>query len=830
MLGGSHSALSARKLMVRDWRGGELGVLLSALVLAVAVVVGVGDFVARLQTALETESLRFLAADRVITSRSAIPSAWIERARADGLTTADQLAFSSMIMTDDDVMYLASVKAVSPGYPLRGELQISAEPFGPLLVSHGVPEPGEVWLAPRLFSLLQVQPGDRVWVGEAGFTVAGAVRSEPDGASARFAYGPRLMMRLSDIEQTGVVQPGSRVTYRLLLRGEPAALEAFTEWVSPRLGQGQRLLGLEDNQPRIGGALERARGFLLLAGSLGVILAASAIALAARRFSERHIEYVAVMKSLGATAGRISGLYGRSLLLLGLVATAAGWVVGWGMQALFFTLFADQLGVAPGAGGPTPYITGAATSLVCLTFFAWPPLRRLAAVPPIRVLRPDVATPSGHKPRDYLLGSSAMVALMWWYSGDLLMTAGLLGGLVVTVGFGYLLARGILRTARRAGGAAGSIWRLALAGLARRRDMNAAQMVIFGIAIMLLLVITMVRTSLVDQWREQLPAGTPNYFLLNIAPDQRGALADFLAGEDMETQALYPMTRGRVVEVNGRALAETPDSPDEGRQREANFTYSESLPEANEILAGRWWTPGADRTEVSVEEEFAQSLGASLGDRLTLRIGSDSFHADITSLRRADWESMKPNFFMVFPPEVLEGFPATFMTSLYLPDERKTELNRIVRRFPTVTVIELDIILGEIRSIIDRVSEAIELVLVVILLAGALVLVAGVEASVDVRVRESALLRALGADRKLLLGALWIEFTALGVFAGCLAVLGAETAVWILETQVLDLVWQPQFGLWPLGPLLGGVFIGGLGVFSCRRAVQVPPLVVLREA
>ena len=816
-------------LLLRDWRGGELGVLLAALLLAVSVVVGISAFVNSLQSALINESLRFLAADRVIRSGQSISDEWTARAEVEGLMVAQTLGFPSMAVTESDNLYLASIMAVSSGYPLRGELLSSATPYGEVRSDAGIPKPGEAWLAPRLFALLEAKPGDRVWVGDQALVISGAVRRQPDPASAAFGDGPRLLMNLVDIPATGVIQPGSRVTWRLLLAGEADALDAFTQWVTPRLNQGQRLLGVEDSQPSISQTLDRAQGFLLLAGSLGVVLAAAAIALAARRFSERHTDHVAIMKSLGASRQRIARLYGGSLLILGVVATTLGCALGWALQALFFQLFAEQLGVQPGAIGFEPYLIGGATALVCLGFFAWPPLERLAQIPPLRVLRRDVDASDAQRSMDYALGAVSVFALMWWYSGDLKVTGSVVAGLSLTVGAGYFAAQILLRGGRAMGSAAGSVWRLALANLHRRGTANALQMVIFAIAIMLMLVLVMVRGALVDQWQAQLPPGSPNHFMLNITAEERTSLTQFLVERGIESEPQFPMTRGRVMAVNGEELAAADGVQSERRQREANFTYADTLPEANEIIAGEWWDADTDEAQVSLEREFAQRLGANVGDALELRIASESFQARVSSLRESDWQSMKPNFFVIFPKKTLERFPNTFLTSFYLPAEQKALLNELITAFPTVTIIELDIVIAEIRTIIDRVGQAIELVLAVILLAGSLVLIAGVQASVDIRLRESALLRALGAKKSLLLGALLIEFSTLGAFAGLLAVLGAEMAAWALQTQALDLTYQASPWLWPWSILAGVILIGGLGVLSCRKAVVVPPLVVLRE-
>ncbi|HBM83302.1 MAG TPA: ABC transporter permease, partial [Halieaceae bacterium] len=725
-------------MLARDWRGGELGVLVAALVLAVAVVSGISAFTTRLQTALAQESHRFLAADRVVRSGREAPADWLQEASRLGLGTAQVLTFPSMVYAGEEGMVLASVKAVSDAYPLRGELRYSDQPFGDLITGGRGPEPGTVWLDSRLFPLLDIAIGDTVAVGEAEFRVVAAARTEPDQGGSFLGLGPRVLMHYADIAATAVVQPGSRVEYRQLYAGEPAAVESFERWLQPQLGEGQRLLDVNEGQPGLGEALERAESFLLLAGSLGVVLAGVAIALAARRFSERHNDYVAIMKSLGATSGSITRLYGRSLFLLGLLATLLGCSLGWALQSAFFNLFGDQLPVAPGPAGIRPYGIGAATALVCLLCFAWPPLRRLSQASPLRVLRRDMPQEQRRTLTDYAVGLAAVSSLMWWYSGDWKITLAVLSGLAATVLLGLGLALTLLRGGRLVGMSAGSIWRLALAGLQRRGTANALQVVIFAMAIMLLLVLLLVRTSLIDTWQTQLPENTPNHFALNIAPEDVQGVEQLLRSGDIPGAPLYPMIRGRILSVNGVALPQT-DDPEEGRrQREANFTWADTLPGDNRLLEGRWWAPRSDAAEVSLEVEFAERFGVGLGDSIGFQVGSEPFEATVTSIRELDWQSFNPNFWLVFPPRLLAPYPATFMTSFYLQPEQKPFLNGFIRQFPTVTVVEMDVVVAQVRGIVSQVSAAVELVLAVIMAAGALVLVAGVQASVDARMHESS--------------------------------------------------------------------------------------------
>jgi putative ABC transport system permease protein len=636
-------------------------------------------------------------------------------------------------------------------------------------------------------------------------------------------------MHYNDIPATGIVQPGSRVEYRQLYAGPAEAMTEFQGWLKLQLEDGQTLLDVNEGQPGIGSALNRAERFLLLAGSLAVVLAGVAIALAARRFSERHNDYVAIMKSLGATSGAVNRLYGSSLLLLGLVATAVGCLLGWSIQALFFKLFAGQLPVEPGPSGIRPYAIGAATSLTCLLCFAWPPLRRLGLASPLRVLRRDAPQENRRTLADYAIGLVAMALLMWWYSGDWKLTLAVLAGLAITVVLGLGLALTLLRGGRLVGMSAGSIWRLALAGLQRRGTANAMQVVIFAMAIMLLLVLVLVRTSLIDEWQTQLPENTPNHFMINIGPEDVQPVDQMLREQDIASEALYPMIRGRIMAVNGVDLPRTEDRQESRRQRESNFTWSDTLPPGNTLVAGEWWSPATTAALVSVEREFAERVGLQLGDTVGFLVGSQPLEATVSNIRDLDWQSMRPNFFLVFPPRLLAPYPATFMTSFHLGPEDKVFLNQFIRRFPTVTVIEMDVVIEQIRSIVNQVSAAIELVLAVILASGSLVLLAGVQASVDSRMQESAILRALGASRGLILGGLLIEFATLGLFAGLLATVAAELSVYMLQEWVMDMRYAPSPWVWPLGILSGMVLIGGLGVFSCRRVVSSPPVALLRE-
>lgn len=825
------------RLLWRDWRGGELGILASAIVIAVAIVTGISLFAERLQQGIVAQSNNFLAADRVLQASAPVNPEWLAHAQSMGLQQAQILGFPTMVYTGNDVdaaMQFTSVKAVSDSYPLRGELNVSTEAFGAVTQSTDSPSPGEVWLDPRLLPLMDLEVGNTVFVGEAELTVSQIIVTEPDAGGSFYGLGPRVLMNISDIPATNIVQPGSRVSYRYLFAGETLELDNYGKWLEDKLLPSQKWLGLADVQPQISRSLERAEQFLLLAGALGVGLAGIAIALAARRYSERHYDYVAMMKSLGATSIRIITIYSSNLLLLAVIATIVGSGLGWLIQEVFINVLQDYFEVTEVPSiSLRPFVVGAVTALVCLTSFALPPLISLQGASPLRVLRRDLDRSGVSSAFTYGTGVLGIAVLMYWYSGNLVLTLAVLAGVGMTFAIVGVLAWYLLQGSAKVGMQAGSSWRLALAAMRRRGFQNAVQAVIFSLAIMLLLLLALVRSSLIEEWQIQLPEGTPNHFLVNIAKRDVTAVEKLLSDNKMSGEPIYPMVRGRLVTVNQEAIktwSEKTDPTVEGSvDREMSLTWSDVKPEDNLITDGKWWSVGSSAAEVSIEAELANRMEVGLGDNLSFLIGSESLNVTITSIRELDWESMKPNFYMIFPPGLLEQYPATYMTSFHLPSAEKRFLNQFIKRFPTITVIEMDAVINQIRSIINQISSAVELVLGLIIISGLLVLVASVQASLDSRFQESAILRTLGAKRQLVLGSLAIEFSALGLLAGFLAAFSAELSVFGLQEYLLDMDYVPHPWVWVVGPIVGAVLIGTAGYVTCRKVVNTPPVEVLRD-
>lgn len=846
------------RLLWRDWRGGELGLLSGALLMAVTSVTGIALFTDRLERALLLESANMLAADRVVGGRAAPPREILREGRARGLRTAETLSFTSMAFSDAGSLLVAA-KAVGDGYPLRGELIVGERPFAGGAPAPGGPPPGVAWLETRALSALEIEVGGTVHLGEAALTVGGIVVAEPDRSGAGMVdnLGPRLMLHLDDVPRTGVIQPGSRAFARYLFAGDDrAALDGFEQWFRDNEDwRGEFYMrDIRDESEEVAAALERAENFLLLGSLSAVVLAGVAIALTARRYSERHYDYVAIMKTLGCTAGRVMFIYLSIQTALALGAIALGGALGWLVHEGILLLLRSLVTVDLPPPGPGPFLAGAFTALVCLLAFALPPLLALRETPPLRVLRRDLVQRRFGAGAPYLFGLSGTVLLVYWYSGSLLLTGALLAGVAAVALPLAAVSWLLLRAGGGAGMKAGGAFRLAMAGIRRRRRQNTLQVMVFSVAIMSLLVLTLLRTDLIDEWRDQLPEDAPNHFMMNITSGQIDAMRAFFEENGVAAGAFYPLVSARVTHVNDAPPAPRPDEEEgggglveeagedagpeggeEGRRVRGGLarrqvTWESELPPDNLVTAGRWWGEDAAPGYVSVEREYADWLGLELGDRLRFEVNRRVVAAEVSSFRNVRWDNMRPNFFIIFSPGTIDRAGATYLSTALLAPEQKELLNELVRRFPTVVVLEVDALIRQIRDIVAQVTSAIELISALVLVCGALVLTACVNASLDERLRENAILRTLGAGRRLILTSLLIEFAAIGLTAGLIATAGAEAMLYYLQREMFGQEFSPHRWAWLAGPALGTAIIAGLGVASTRGVVRTSPLRALRRA
>lgn len=830
---------AAWRMLRRDWRAGELRLLAVALAVAVASVTSVGFFADRVSRALVRDAHQLLGADLVLVS----DHPWGEELAGEiarrGLQAARAAAFISMVFAGD-ASQLAGVKAVSDNYPLRGRLRIAPAPNAPDAPAARGPARGTVWIEERLVATLQAPVGTRVRLGAATFEVAAVLTLEPERGANFFNIAPRLFMNVEDVAATGLIRTGSRVWYSLYAAGARDAVDAFEAWVRPRLERGQRVDNLESGRPEVRAAVERAERFLGLTALLAAILAGVAIALAARRFVERHLDACAVMRCLGATQRRLLSLYVAEFVLLGAAASAAGCVAGSMVQAAIVAALAELLLAELPAPSAAPALQGFLVGLVLLLAFAAPALVQLKNVPALRVIRREVGPPKGGTLAVYAAGFAALAGLLLWQAGDARLAATVVAGFGIAIAVFTAIAWVLLRAiasapvARRIGAGASTL-RFGLASLRRHARANAVQVASLALGLTVLLLLAFTRNDLVEAWRRSAPPDAPNRFLIGVQPDQLEAVGQHLAEHRIAQADFYPMVRGRLVAVNGRPVAEADFAGERARAmvaREFNLSYAEQMPEHNTLAAGRWFAPGAAAAarELSVEEGIAKALGWRLGDELTFRVGAESFAARITSVRRLRWDSMKVNFFVIAPPALLAGFPASHIAAFRVEPGAEQALTALVARFPNVTVVDLAAAVRQAQAVVAQVITAVQVVFLFALGAGLLVLYSALAATEDERRREAAVMRVHGASRAQVGGIQRVEFLAMGLLAGLLATAGAAGIGQLLARLIFELDSPPNPWLLVTGPLAGLALLALNAWLSARKVLSAAPAATLRDS
>jgi len=819
------------RLLARDWRAGELRLLLAAVVLAVAASTTVGFFSDRVNRAMVVQSAELLGGDLMLVSPQPVDAAWARAAADVGLRLAETLEFASVVVQGDKLQ-LCNIKAVAHGYPARGRVRTATTAFGVDAPADDVPAPGSAWVEARLLSALELGVGDSIEIGAAKFTVTRVLTFDPGRGGSFIGLAPRVLIHRADVARTNVLQPGSRVSYRYLFAGSQTELARYQDWLRPRLGPHHELRDVRTGTSAVGRAIERAERYLGLASLVAVVLAGVAVAMGARRYSERHCDVSALLRCFGASRRDVVALYLPQLLLVGALAAAVGCAVGWAAQQVLLLLLRDVLAAQLPPPGLTPIAFGFLTGMVTLIGFAFPPVLRLQRVSPLRVLRRDLAPLPVSAWMVYGSALAASVALMWRYTGSWRLTMLTVAGAIAAILVFGAAAFGLLRAARRWQTRVGVAWRFGINNISRRVAASISQILAFGIALMAMAVIALVRGDLLSTWQAQLPPQAPNHFAFNIVPADVHALEQFFAAHDVRATALYPIVRGRLVAVNGtavrQAVTKERNADAEALQRELNLTWTATLPADNAVVEGEWWQSGA-LDGVSVEQRLAEQLAIKLGDRLDFSIGGEPLHAHVRSIRSVQWDSFHPNFYMIFPPGALGNRPATYLTSFYLPVEKKPLLAALVRAFPAVTVLEVDRVLAQVRTIVQQAALAVEFVLLFVLLAGFAVLYAALAATLDERYYEGALLRVFGASRRQLRAGQFAEFAVLGAFAGVLAAAGAELIAYLLYTRVFELGYAFKWPVWLALPLVGACLIGFAGWIGTRRVAHTSPLVVLRE-
>jgi putative ABC transport system permease protein len=818
--------------LVRDWKSGELTVLLMAVIVAVGALTAVGFFTNRVGQAVAVQAAEVLAADLRLQSSRPLDPRYLEEARERGLRTARTLSMVSVVFKGERSQ-LTSLRAVASGYPLRGKVKIADQPFAPARTTEEIPARGEIWADARLLATLEANVGDRVSVGATTFRIGRVLDYRPDQGSTFSELAPNLLMHIDDIGATELVQPGSRVRYADLFAGTPGRVASFKTYLESTKKAGERLLDIAEASPQIRSSSDRASRFLNLAGLVSVLLAAIAVAMAARRYAQRHLDNVALMKCMGASQGFILQISLGELVLLALIAAAVGTAIGFLAQEGLAWLLRDLIrGDLPPPSLDAAYL-GLVTAVAVLTGFALPPLLQLRDVPPVRVLRRNIEPPPLAYSITYGLAIGAILAMLLWLVRDVRLVlgvaAGTAGTLAVLIAAGWLLVRIMARLR----GGVGVAWRYGLANIARRGRESIVQIVAFGLGLMVLLLLAVVRNDLLEDWRASLPPDVPNHFLINIRPDEQASLRDFFIARGVPAPQLFPMIRARLTHINGKPVDEMTFATDQGRnfsEREQNLSWAEEPQSDNKIVGGKWWTKDDfGKPLVSIATEYQEELGLKLGDKVRFDIAGETLEVAVASVRKVQWDSFHPNFFLVFAPGVLDSATGTYMTAVYLDTEQRRSLVDLVRRYPSVSIFDMDALMRQVREVMDKASLAVQYVFLFTLLAGITVLLAAIQSTRDERRYESAMLRTLGASRRTVLQGVAAEFVALGLLAGTLAALGASVAGYFIATQLFNLEYTIDLWVWTVGLVLGVLLVGISGTLATRSVVNHPPVATLRQ-
>jgi len=820
------------RMLWRDWRGGELNILAIGLVIAVTSITAVGFFTDRIERGLKLQSAELVGADLVIASNKPVVNNYIKDARAYGFKVATTQQFRSVALSNNQPQ-LVEVKAVSEAYPLRGVLRVSDTPFGTDEATIDTPSPGDVWVEPRLLQLLKLKIGDTITLGSSTFTLRKVLRFEPDRGGDLFSVAPRVLMNNTDVDATGLIGVGSLAWYRVLISGLPKDIENYQQTIRNNLRKGERILTVEEGRPELNTALERARQFLGLAALISVLLAGVAVATVAYRFTNRHLDTSAMLRCLGASQKTIIRLFTMEMLWLSLLASTLGCLLGVLTQFVITELL-DQLVVTK---LPPPsfkaVLLGYATGIVMLIGFALPPLLSLRRVPPLRVLRRDVAVRSVRAWFVYLAVVVCMSLLLYWQIGDLKLVGIVLGGIMATLMLLAFAAYLLIRMLNRLRGRVGIAWRFGLANISRRPASSVIQIVAFGLGIMVLLLLSAVRSDLLDNWQRSLPQDAPNHFVINVQPDQVDGVSAYFKQRGVVNTQLYPMVRARLVKINGNAVRTTDYDNDRAKRmltREFNLSWAENMQTDNTLASGSWWSKqDFGNPLLSLESKLSTTLGLKLNDIVSFDVNGTIIDFTLINLRNVDWDTFNINFFTVVAPGVLEQYPANWVTSVYLNSEQRQQLGQLITEFPNVTLIDVDIIMQRVRDIMDRVSLAVEFIFLFTLMAGLAVLYAAIQSNQDERRFENAVLRTLGANRKTLMLGLFAEFSLLGALSGLLAGLSATSLAWLLAETIFKFEYSFDLSVLFIGVVSGTVIVVIAGLLGTRSVLALPPIQTLRD-
>jgi putative ABC transport system permease protein len=785
----------------------EMRLVFLSLLVTVTAMATVGLLTDRIAGALQRQSNELLGADLVIASSRPIPDEWRAYAAAQGLNTTEYREFPSVLITTDDSS-LVEVKAVANGYPLRGKF-IARSRQGQL-IGEAIPAPGRVWVENNLLRKLGLELGDKITLGKLSFDVTAVIEQEPDRGGNLFALAPRVLMNLADLPATELIGEGSRVRHRLLIAGDADEIDIYQKWVRQRLGQNYQLQSVRESRPEVNASLDRAERFLSLSLVVTLVLASLATWVAMQAWVKKRLTHAAVLRTLGLTRHQIVGIYLAQLLLLTLLACVLAVLASWGLQHLFVQVMQSYMAATLPQASIMPALVACVLGLLLVFAFSLPAYWQLASTSPMLVLR---AVPDRFERVNWSLlwGLVVLTLIMAWLTADLKLLLVTLAGLAASIVLLALLALALLALLKVAGRRLPASWRMGIYSLTRHRRETVIGISVFGLAFVFVILLTLIRTDLLDQWRDRLPLDTPNTFLINIQPHELPGITGWLQDNGLDNVEFSPTVRARLIRINEhRVSGDDYDTPRAKRlaKREFNLSWSDQLPSHNQLTTGDWWN-GSDSEVMpqwSVESGIAETLGIQMGDELTYDMAGKLITGRVTSLREVSWDSFKVNFFVIGTTPMLSSLPTRYISSFYLPESKKDLMNAMVRQYPSVTVLDVDALMKRVRTIIDKVSYAAEAAFVFTLLAAMLLLVAIVASGRHIRRKENALFRAIGATTELLNKAQRLEFILIGGSAGIIAVFVSNLLAWIVSNELLGIGFHFNFTL-AAGVVAAGIML-----------------------
>jgi putative ABC transport system permease protein len=827
------------RTLLRDLRAGELRLLIVAVTLAVAALTAVGFFADRLKGGLQRDARQLLGGDAVIASDNPAPLAFIERARALGLLQVQTLGFPTMARASDvqgGQTKLVALKVVEPGYPLRGNLRVSDAPGAPEGVTRDVPAAGQAWVEAPLLDALNLRMNDTVLLGDSALRVTRIINNEPDRGAGFMNFAPRVMINQADVVATGLIQPASRLSYRMAVAGDEQAVQAFVDWsqaqILARTVRGLRVEALQGGRPELSSTLERAEKFLNLVALLAALLSAVAVALAARGVAASHLDDCAMLRVLGLSQRSIAGAYSFEFVMAGFLASVAGVALGFLVHYGFVALLVGLVDADLPAPGAWPALFGLGMGLTLLLAFGLPPVLQLARVPPLRVIRRDLG---GLKPASLVvlgLGVAGFSALLLAASSDLKLGLIAVGGFAVATllfaGLSWMAVRLLRRVVNDSTAPTALV--LATRQISARPAFAVVQVSSLAVGLLALVLLVLLRTDLISSWRQASSADAPNRFVINVMPEQGPAFRQGLIDAGVAQFDWFPMIRGRLVSINAREVNPDDYTDERARRlvdREFNLSHSAVLPGQNQVVGGRWQENEAGA--ISIEEGIAKTLGLALGDELTFEVAGVQMTSKITSLRKVDWGSMRANFFAMYPVQQLDTLAATYLSAFKAPATAGFD-NNLVRKFPNITLVDLSSTIAQIQRVLDQVIGAVEFLFGFTLAAGLVVLFAAVTATREERAREFAIMRAVGARASLLRQVQRIELIGVGLLAGFLASVVASVVGWALARFVFEFSWTVSLWVPLLGALAGAVLALAAGWWGLREVLNRPVVQTLRRA